>query len=58
MQRIKQGKCDTCKLIYEWPGKPLLREAYCLRCKGNLKLTTHFQRRYERVTVYPGQITK
>lgn len=32
-----QGRCNECRLIYSWKGKPLLRDAYCLHCRKALK---------------------
>ena len=30
------GRCKPCGVIYEWDGKPLLRDARCKRCGGSL----------------------
>jgi len=37
---MTKGKCDECKLVFEWKGKPLLRDAYCSYCGGGLQQTT------------------
>lgn len=34
------GRCKPCAVIYEWDGKPLLRDARCKRCGGPLGFTT------------------
>ena len=34
------GKCQECKLIYSWRGKPLLRTAHCIHCRKPLRRTT------------------
>lgn len=38
------GKCWKCKLRFVWKGKPLLRDAYCCRCKTKLEKTTHLNK--------------
>ena len=34
------GKCQECRLVYHWRGKPLLRDAYCIHCRKALRQTT------------------
>ena len=34
------GKCQECRLVYHWRGKPLLRDAYCIHCRKALHQTT------------------
>lgn len=34
------GKCQECRLVYHWDGKPLLRDAYCIHCRKPLRQTT------------------
>ena len=44
----RQGKCDYCKVAYRWEARreyPLKR-AYCGRCGGKLKATTHLLKAY------------
>ena len=33
------GKCQECRLVYHWRGKPLLRDAYCIHCRKALRQT-------------------
>lgn len=35
-----KGKCDGCRVVYVWAGKPLLRHAICPRCRAELTQTT------------------
>lgn len=32
----RRGRCDRCKLSYEWKGGPILRSARCPYCKDAL----------------------
>lgn len=35
----KFGRCAPCKTIFEWRGRPLVRDALCPRCKVPLDRT-------------------
>lgn len=37
---MAKGKCVSCKVIYEWEGKPLLRDSGCPRCASPLRATS------------------
>ena len=34
------GKCHPCRIVFEWEGKPLVRNASCTRCGSPLRRTT------------------
>ena len=53
--RLTTGKCDQCLLVYTWDGKPLLRDAYCIKCKRDLKRTSHLLRGYDHTIARPGE---
>lgn len=47
---MTKGRCWKCNVIYEWKGKPLLRDSACPECRCKLHPTVHFckaPRRYE-----------
>ena len=35
------GKCRPCNIVYEWVGKPRVKNAWCLVCRFRLFRTTH-----------------
>jgi predicted amidophosphoribosyltransferase len=38
-RRTTAGRCWRCKVIFQWAGRPLLKNALCPRCKKPLDRT-------------------
>ena len=38
---MPQGKCVSCKVAYRWSGRPLLKQAFCLKCSQPLVRTSY-----------------
>lgn len=36
----KLGKCENCRVVWQWKGKPLHRDAHCPVCHAKVCLTT------------------
>jgi hypothetical protein len=36
---MTHGKCEKCRVVWKWSGRPLLREAHCPTCKTPLVRT-------------------
>lgn len=49
------GKCPSCRILYEWEGRPLLRDALCPACGSALRRTTMRLTRYSRSTRTPRE---
>ena len=43
---MPKGRCEYCKVVWEWDGKPLLLDARCPHCSGGLNQTTHLIKRF------------
>lgn len=39
MKRHTHGRCRPCGAIFQWQGRPLLRDALCPRCRQPLDRT-------------------
>ena len=54
---MPQGKCEECRVVFGWDGKPLMRDACCPRCGSPLRRTTT-EKRWRRISRKPKTARK